>query len=158
MAIAMCPGSFDPPTNGHIDVIERASRHFDKVIVSVVGNPAKKPLFDADERLTFLKDALSHLGNVEVETHDGLTVELARQRGADVIVKGLRAVSDLEYELQMAQMNSNMNPEVDTFFVVTNPRWSFISSSLVREVARFGKDVSGMVPAGVNTALKALFG
>lgn len=158
MAIAMCPGSFDPPTNGHLDVIERASRHFDKVIVSVVGNPAKKPLFDADERLTFLKDALSHLGNVEVEAHDGLTVELARQRGADVIVKGLRAVSDLEYELQMAQMNSNMNPEVDTFFVVTNPRWSFISSSLVKEVARFGKDVSGMVPPSVNAALKARFG
>ena len=158
MAIAMCPGSFDPPTNGHLDVIERASRHFDKVIVSVVGNPAKKPLFDADERLTFLRDALSHLGNVEIEAHEGLTVELARQRGADVIVKGLRAVSDLEYELQMAQMNSNMNPEVDTFFVVTNPRWSFISSSLVKEVARFGKDVSGMVPPSVNTALKARFG
>lgn len=158
LAVAICPGSFDPPTNGHIDVIERASRHFEKVIVSVVGNPSKKPLFDTDERITFLKEALSHLTNVEVEAHDGLTVDLAGERGADVIVKGLRAVSDLEYELQMAQMNSNMRPEVDTFFVVTNPRWSFISSSLVKEVARFGQDVGGMVPPGVEAALKARFG
>lgn len=157
MAIALCPGSFDPPTNGHIDVIQRASRHFDQVIVSVVENPSKKPLFDTQERLALLKEVLSHLSNVSIESHMGLTVDLARERGADVIVKGLRAISDLEYELQMAQMNSSLMESVDTMFISTNPQWVFISSSLVKEVARYGGDVSGLVPPSVNEALSRRF-
>lgn len=153
MAIALCPGSFDPPTNGHIDVVERASRHFDRVIVSVVANPAKKSLFDVQERVVLLSGVLGHLPNVEVTSHSGLLVELARERGADVIVKGLRALSDVEYELQMAQMNTNLFEEVDTMFIITNPKWSFISSSLVKEVAALGGDVSRFVPKAVNEAL-----
>lgn len=153
MAIALCPGSFDPPTNGHIDVIQRASRHFERVIVSVVENPSKKPLFDTEERLALLKEVLGHLSNVSIESHTGLTVDLARERGADVIVKGLRAISDLESELQMAQMNSSLLESVDTMFISTNPQWVFISSSLVKEVARYGGDVSGLVPPSVNDAL-----
>lgn len=153
MAIALCPGSFDPPTNGHVDVVERASRHFDRVIVSVVTNPAKKSLFDAKERVALLTEVLSHLPNVEVTSNDGLLVELARVKGADVIVKGLRALSDVEYELQMAQMNTNLYDAVDTMFIITNPKWSFISSSLVKEVAALGGDVSRFVPKAVNAAL-----
>lgn len=153
MAIALCPGSFDPPTNGHIDVVERASHHFDRVIVSVVSNPAKKALFDAQERVALLKEVLGHLTNVEVTSHEGLLVELAQERGADVIVKGLRALSDVEYELQMAQMNTNLLESVDTMFIITNPKWSFISSSLVKEVAVLGGDVSRFVPEAVNEAL-----
>ncbi len=153
MGVALCPGSFDPPTNGHVDVIERASRHFDRVIVSVVENPSKQPLFDTEERLALLKEVLGHLPNVSIESHTGLTVDLASERGADVIVKGLRAISDLEYELQMAQMNSSLLETVDTMFISTNPQWVFISSSLVKEVARYGGDVSGLVPAPVNEAL-----
>ncbi|HVE76512.1 MAG TPA: pantetheine-phosphate adenylyltransferase [Actinomycetota bacterium] len=158
MAVALVPGSFDPPTNGHIDVIERAARHFEKVIVSVVVNPSKDPLFDAEERIGLLKDALAHLTNIEVLAHEGLTVVLAAERHADVIVRGLRAVSDLEYELQMAQMNASLQSEVDTLFIPPDPRWSFISSSLVKEVARFGRDVSELVPKGVAEALSRRFG
>ncbi len=157
MAVALVPGSFDPPTNGHIDVIERAARHFEKVIVSVVVNPSKDPLFDAEERIALLKDALAHLTNIEVLAHEGLTVVLAAERHADVIVRGLRAVSDLEYELQMAQMNASLQSEVDTLFIPPDPRWSFISSSLVKEVARFGRDVSELVPKGVAEALSRRF-
>jgi pantetheine-phosphate adenylyltransferase len=157
MATALYPGSFDPPTNGHLDVVERACRHFDKVIVAVVTNPNKRPLFDAEERVDLLKTTLGHLPNVEIVQHEGLTVELARDKGAGVIVKGLRAVSDLESELQMAQMNANLYPEADTFFVSTNPKWSFISSSLIREVARLGGSVSGLVPPQVDEALRAKF-
>lgn len=158
MATALCPGSFDPPTNGHIDVVERASRHFERVVVAVVSNPSKKPLFDIEERLSLLKDVLGHLDNVEIEAHEGLTVDLARSRGADVIVKGLRAISDMEYELQMAQMNSSLFDRVDTMFIATNPRWSFISSSLVKEVARLGGEISPYVPTQVAGALRAKFG
>ena len=153
MTLALCPGSFDPPTNGHIDVVERAASHFERVIVPVVDNPSKSGMFTPAERVELLKVVLAHLTNVEVEAHDGLLVELARARGATVIVKGFRAVSDFEYELQMAQMNSTLAPGVDTLFVATNPKWSFISSSLVKEVAKLGGDVSGLVPAVVAEAL-----
>ena len=153
MAVAICPGSFDPPTNGHIDVLERASKHFERVIVSVVANPDKNPMFDAQERVALLKEVLSHLDNVEVASHDGLLVDFARERGADVIVKGFRAVSDFDYELQMAQMNSSLMEGVDTLFIATNPKWSFISSSLVKEVARLGGDVSDHVPQPVFEAI-----
>ncbi|MEO7803015.1 MAG: pantetheine-phosphate adenylyltransferase [Actinomycetota bacterium] len=153
MAIALCPGSFDPPTYGHIDVIERAAKHFTSVVVVVVVNPSKVPWFDEAERVTLLKEVLGHLPNVEIESHSGLLVEFAKQKGADVIVKGLRAISDIEYELQMAQMNSSLYEDVDTMFITTNPRWGFVSSSLVKEVASYGGNVSALVPPTVDQAL-----
>jgi pantetheine-phosphate adenylyltransferase len=157
LAVAICPGSFDPPTNGHLDVIERASRHFERVLVCVAENPAKTPLFNAAERVELLRSALGHLTNVEVESYQGLLVDYARRRGAGVIVKGLRALSDVERELQMAQMNAGLYREVDTMFITTDPRWSFVSSSGVKEVAGFGGDVSSLVPASVNEALAGRF-
>lgn len=157
MTVALCPGSFDPPTNGHIDVVERAARHFDRVIVSVITNPSKSPLFEAWERMRFLSEALSHLSNVEVVEHEGLTVDLAAARSVDVIVKGLRAVSDMESELQQAQMNASLLPNVDTLFIATNPKWSFLSSSLIKEVARYKGVVTGLVPNSVEDALKKRF-
>jgi pantetheine-phosphate adenylyltransferase len=153
MAVALCPGSYDPPTNGHVDVIERAARHFEAVIVAVIANPGKNALFSLEERTAMLKDALSHIDNLEIVSFDGLLVDLARARGISVIVKGLRAVSDFEYELQMAQMNNALLPDLDTMFVTAKPSWAFLSSSLVKEVARFGGAVDGLVPAGVAKAL-----
>lgn len=153
MTVALCPGSFDPPTNGHVDVVERASRHFQRLIVAVLRNPAKAALLDAGERVRLLEEMLGHLPNVEVEDHDGLLVDLARRRGAGVIVKGIRAAADAGYEVQMAQMNAALLPEIDTLLIPASPRWSFLSSTLVKEVARLGGDVSGLVPPGVHDAL-----
>lgn len=158
MAVAICPGSFDPPTNGHVDVIQRASRHFEQVIVSVVENPAKKSLLEAGIRVGLLREVLAHLPNVEVEAYEGLLVDLARARRAGVIVKGLRALSDVERELQMAQMNAGLLEGVDTVFFVTDPRWSFVSSSLVKEVAAYGGEIGGLVPPAVVTVLRARLG
>jgi len=157
VATALCPGSFDPVTLGHVDIIERTARHFDEVIVAVSRNPQKtQSLFDLEERQAMLKEAVAHLDNVRIEFFKGLLVEFARDHGADAIVKGLRAVSDFDYELQMAQMNQRLTG-IDTFFLSTSPQYSFLSSSLVREVARFGGDVSGMVPKHVNDRLVELF-
>lgn len=157
MPTALCPGSFDPPTNGHIDVIERAARHFDSVLVAVIANPSKSPLFSVEERMGMLADALAHVGNVEVASFDGLLVDFARERGVEIVVKGLRAVSDFEYELQMAQMNAALTPGLDTMFVTATPAWAFLSSSLVKEVARYGGDVESLVPPGVAKALAERF-
>ena len=157
MARALCPGSFDPVTNGHLDIIERAGRHFDTVVVAVLENPAKQPLFSVEERVSMLKEAASELGNVEVDPFSGLLVDYARLRGSSVIVKGLRAVTDFEYEIQMAQMNERLSG-IDTFFISTSPQYSFLSSSLVREVARFGGDVTNMVPPAVAKRLVERFG
>ena len=154
MTAALCPGSFDPPTNGHIDVIERTSRHFSKVLVAVIANPSKQALFSLDERKQMLADALAHVDNVEIDAFDGLLVDFARSRGIGVVVKGLRAVSDFEYELQMAEMNAALAPGLDTMFVTAKPAWAFLSSSLVKEVSRFGGAVEGLVPEGVAAALK----
>ena len=153
MATALCPGSFDPVTLGHLDIIERSARHFDEVIIAVIRNPQKtQSLFSLEERQQMLKEALSHVQNVRIEFFKGLLVEFAKEHGADAIVKGLRAVSDFDYELQMAQMNQKLSG-IDTFFLSTSPQYSFLSSSLVREVARFGGDVSAMVPKHVNGRL-----
>jgi pantetheine-phosphate adenylyltransferase len=149
---ALCPGTFDPVTNGHLDIIGRAARCFDAVVVGVLENPSKQPLFRLDERVGMLEEAVSDLGNVRVEAFRGLLVEYAKAQGARAIVKGLRAVSDYEYEIQMAQMNHRLG-EVETLFMPTSPRWSFLSSSLVKEVARFGGDVEGLVPDYVRKAL-----
>jgi pantetheine-phosphate adenylyltransferase len=154
VATALCPGSFDPPTNGHIDVIERASRYFDGVVVAVIANPSKAPLFSLEERTQMLSEALAHVENVEIASFDGLLVDFADTRSLKVVVKGLRAVSDFEYELQMAQMNSTLSPGLDTMFMTAKPAWAFLSSSLVKEVARYGGAVEGLVPSGVAKALQ----
>ena len=157
MATALCPGSFDPVTNGHVDIIERTARHFDGVIVAVTRNPQKsQSRFDLVERHEMLSDAVQHLQNVRIETLKGLVVDFAKEHGAELIVKGLRAVSDFEYELQMAQMNKRLSG-IDTVFISTAPEYSFLSSSLVCEVAKFGGDVSAMVPPGVSARLVERF-
>jgi pantetheine-phosphate adenylyltransferase len=150
---ALCPGTFDPVTNGHIDVIERAARLFDRVVVAVIDNPNKEPMFTAEERVEMLEESVTGLSNVEVASFGGLLVEYARERGIGIIVKGLRAVSDFDYELQMAQMNRHLSG-VETCFVPTNPQWSYLSSSLVKEVAQLGGDVSALVPGHVLPLLK----
>jgi pantetheine-phosphate adenylyltransferase len=154
---ALCPGTFDPVTNGHLDIIARASRQFDRVVVAASQNPAKDPLFTVDERMAMLKEAVSDLANVEVDSFRGLLVHFAKERGASVIVKGLRAVSDFDYELQMAQMNHRVG-DVETFFVSTSPEWSYLSSSLLKEVARLGGDIDGLVPAFVQERLMEKLG
>lgn len=158
MTLALCPGSFDPPTNGHVDVVERASRHFERVIVAVVHNPSKRGLLRPEERVALLEEALAHLPSVSVEAYEGLLVDLVRERGAGVILKGLRSTSDTPYELQMATINATLLPFADTMFVVASPRWSFVSSSMVKEVARYGGDVSSFVPEGVARALARCYG
>ena len=154
---ALCPGTFDPVTNGHLDIIERASKHFGTLVAAVLQNPAKEPLFSVDERVALLKEAVAGMSNVEVDSFDGLLVDFARARGAGVIVKGLRAVSDFEYELQMAHMNRHLTG-VETFFVMSEPRWSYVSSSLLKDVAGHGGDVSGLLPDFVLEQLMARIG
>ena len=157
MSTALCPGSFDPVTLGHIDIIERSSRHFEQVIVAVIRNPQKtQSLFTLEERQEMLAECTAHLPNLRIEFFKGLLVEFAREHGANAIVKGLRAVSDFDYELQMAQMNQRLSG-IDTFFLSTSPNYSFLSSSLVREVARYGGDVTSMVPPVVAQRLKDRF-
>jgi pantetheine-phosphate adenylyltransferase len=149
----VCPGSFDPVTNGHIDVIERMSPIFDEVVVAVLINKSKQGLFTTEERIELLRASVADLPNVTVDSFHGLLVDFCKVRGISVIVKGLRAVSDFDYELQMGQMNHSL-AEVETLFMPTNPLYSFLSSSLVREVATFGGDVSKLVPAPVLAALQ----
>lgn len=153
--IAVCPGSYDPVTNGHLDIITRASRTFDKVVVGVVNQPIrkKKTLFTADERIAFIENATAHLGNVEVQAFYTLLVEFARDSGAMAIVKGLRAISDFEYENEMAQLNYKLDAEVESFYVFARPEYSFLSSTGVKEMATFNGDISDLVPAEVATAL-----
>lgn len=154
---ALCPGTFDPVTNGHVDIIERAAQQFDRVVVAVLDNPGKQPLFGVEERVAMLKEATAGIDRVEVNAFSGLLVEYAIRMGAKVIVKGLRAVTDFEYEIQMAQMNQRLGG-VETFFMTTDPTWSYLSSSLVREVARFGGDVDGLVPPVVAERLREKLG
>ena len=150
--IALCPGTFDPVTNGHIDIIQRAGRCFERVVVAVLENPAKEPLFSSDERVAMLKEAVVEVENAEVDSFSGLLVDYAAARDIRIIVKGLRAVTDFDFELQMAQMNHRMT-SVETFFVPTSPQWSYLSSSLIKEVMRFGGDISGLVPEFVRDRL-----
>lgn len=150
---ALVPGSFDPVTLGHLDIIERTARHFDTVIVAVIRNPQKtQSLFSLEERQELLRECLAHVPNMRIAVFKGLLVDFARDQGAQAIVKGLRAVSDFDYELQMAQMNQRLSG-IDTFFLSTSPQYSFLSSSLVKEVARYGGDVSSMVPSVVAERL-----
>jgi pantetheine-phosphate adenylyltransferase len=145
---AVCPGSFDPVTNGHLDVIVRAAAMYDEVVVAVLVNESKRGLFEISERIELLTEVVAPWPNVSVESFKGLLVDFCRERDIPVAVKGLRAVSDFEYELQMAQMNHRLGP-VETMFMTTNPLYSFLSSSLVKEVAKYGGDVSGLVPDAV---------
>jgi pantetheine-phosphate adenylyltransferase len=141
----VCPGSFDPVTNGHLDVIGRASRLYDEVFVAVLINQSKQGLFDVEERIELLGQTTAELGNVRIEAFHGLLVDFCRQRDIPVVLKGLRAVSDFDYELQMAQMNHRLTG-VETLFIATNPDYSFLSSSLIKEVATYGGNVAGLVP------------
>ncbi|GAA2268285.1 MULTISPECIES: pantetheine-phosphate adenylyltransferase [Kitasatospora] len=152
MRRAVCPGSFDPITNGHLDIIERASKLYDVVHVVVAINPNKKGMFSVDERIALIEETTAQCGNVVVESHQGLLVDYCRERGIPAIIKGLRAVSDFDYELQMAQMNHGLTG-VETLFVPTSPTYSFLSSSLVKEVAAYGGDVSHLLPEPVHRQL-----
>jgi pantetheine-phosphate adenylyltransferase len=154
--IAICPGSYDPITNGHVDVISRASVMFDELIVAVVNASVRKSqsLFSAEERIAFIEDATTHLGNVRVEPFSNLVVEFARERGAKAIVKGLRAISDFEYELEMNQLNRQLASDIESIYLMASPQYSFLSSSGVKEIATFGGDVSELVPEPVARRLK----
>jgi len=152
MRRAVCPGSYDPATNGHLDVIERAARQFDEVVVAVLINKTKRCLFDVSDRIEMLKETTEQLPNVRVDSWHGLLVDYCTANGIATIVKGLRAVSDFDYELQMAQLNYQMSG-VDTMFIPSKPHYSFLSSSLVKEVAAYGGDVSHLVPATVHQRL-----
>jgi pantetheine-phosphate adenylyltransferase len=151
---AVVPGSFDPVTSGHVDIIERASRAFDRVIVAVGVNPSKNPMFTLTERCEILVEVCEPYPNVRVDTLDGLLVEFARRHEAQVIVKGLRAVSDFEYEFQQALMNSHMAPEVETFFLMARPEHLFLSSSLIKNVAGLGGPIHGLVPSTVERRIR----
>jgi pantetheine-phosphate adenylyltransferase len=151
---AVCPGSFDPVTNGHLDIVQRAATLFDEVVVAVGVNASKNRLFSADERIAMLEEACAGWSNVRVDGFTGLLTDFCQAHDVHAIVKGLRAVSDFDYELQMAQMNSSLAP-IETVFVPTSPEWSFLASSLVKEVATFGGDVSGLVPGFVLERLTA---
>lgn len=158
--IAICPGSYDPVTNGHLDIIRRASRTFDRVVVGVVNQPIrkKKTLFTAAERQTFIEDATTGLENVEVEVFSNLLVEFAREVGATAVVKGLRAISDFEYENEMAQLNYKLDPGIESVYVFAHPEYSFLSSTGVKEMATFNADVTDLVPAPVAAALSDKLG
>ncbi len=156
--VAVYPGSFDPITNGHLDIIERASDVFDRLIVAVLANPRKAPLLDAETRVRVIREALDGAGvptdRIEIEAFDGLTVDLCRARGAGSIVRGLRAISDFETEMQLAHNNRILAPEVDTIFFMTSVANGYVSSSLVKEIAAFGGDVSTMIPPAAAAALR----
>jgi pantetheine-phosphate adenylyltransferase len=156
---AVCPGSYDPVTNGHLDIIGRASRIFDRVVVGVVNRPVRKqtPMFTAEERKAFLEDATSDLGNVEVKVFSNLLVEFARENGAVAIVKGLRAISDFEYEFEMNQLNRKLADDIESVYIFASANYSFLSSTGVKEMATFGGNVGDLVPAPVAAALAERF-
>ena len=155
--VAIYPGSFDPVTNGHIDIIERGLKLFDKVIVTILYNPKKEYLFSLEERLEMLKDCTKNYKNVEIDSYDGLLVDYADSRKAHAILRGLRAMSDFEYEFQMALMNRRLNRDVQTVFLMTGFRWIYTSSSIIKEAVQFGGNIEGMVPPLVKKKLKAKF-
>ena len=151
--IAIYPGSFDPLTNGHVDIIKRGYKIFDKIIVAILHNVAKKPLFSVEERMNMIRQCTKEFPNIEVDHFNGLLTEYAKEKNVNAIIRGMRVVSDFENEFQMAMMNRSLNRDIQTIFLMTGLRWVFISSSTIKEVASFGGDVSKMVPAYVNTKL-----
>lgn len=150
MTTAIYPGSFDPITNGHLDVLERASKIFKKVIIAILVNPNKNSFLSTETKITLIKESVSHLENVEVDSFTGLTVEYAKAKKANVLIRGLRAVSDYEYEMQMAQINQNLGPQLDTIFLITKVENNFVSSSIVKEISLLDGDISQFVPEPVN--------
>jgi pantetheine-phosphate adenylyltransferase len=155
--IAIYPGSFDPVTNGHLDILKRGLKLFDKIIVAILHNPGKESLFTMQERVVMLKETLKGFRNTEIDTFDGLLVDYAAKRNAHAILRGMRAVSDFEYEFQLALMNRRLNREIQTVFLMTGLRWIFTSSSIIKEAAQFGGNIEGMVPASVLKKLKKKF-
>lgn len=158
MKRALTPGTFDPITSGHMDVITRASRIMDEVIVAVAASDKKKPLFDLDERVSLVKQAVCHIPNVRVEPFDELLVDFARRMDAEVVIKGLRAITDFEYEFQMTAMNYQLDRELETTFIMSPPQYMYLSSSIVREIALMGGSLNGLVPDCVKAALRNKFG
>ena len=155
MRIAVYPGSFDPVTNGHLDIIRRASRIYDRLIVGVLNNPNKKtPMFSVEERISMIREVTADIPNVEADSFTGLLVDFAKAKGAEVIVKGLRTVADFEYEFQMALLNKALNPEYETVFLMTDTKYSYISSSMVKELAGFRGDLTGLVPEAIISRIK----
>lgn len=155
--IAVYPGTFDPITNGHIDILQRALVVFDRIIVAIATNPRKQPLFSIDERIAFIRHAIGGDERVEYDSFSGLLIDYCRQRNAICVVRGLRAMADFEYEFQFAHMNRRLAPEIDSIFFMTDERNHYVSSSLVKEVASFGGDISGLVPTEVELALRAKY-
>lgn len=154
MTIAVVPGSFDPITAGHMDIIKRVSSLYDKVIIGIVVNPSKKPLFSLEDRVKMVKEAIRDNKKIEVDSFNGLLVEFVKKHGARVIIRGLRAVSDFEHEFQMAQLNRRLNSDVETMFVMASPEYAYLSSSVVKEIAQYGGDISGLVPPNVDESLR----
>ncbi|PAV29895.1 pantetheine-phosphate adenylyltransferase [Virgibacillus profundi] len=152
--LAICPGSFDPITLGHLDIIERGASIFDRVTVTVFNNQSKAPLFSVEERIDLIKESTKHLPNVSVDSSDRLLMDYATEKNAHAIIRGLRAISDFEYEMQITSMNRKLNKDIETFFMMTNNQYSFLSSSIVKEVARYKANVSDLVPEVVEKALK----
>ena len=156
--VAIYPGSFDPVTNGHLDIVKRGLKLFDKIIVTILYNPGKETLFSVEERLGMLRESMKSLSHIEIDHYDGLLVDYAAKRKAQAILRGMRAVSDFEYEFQMALMNRRLDREIQTVFLMTGLRWIFASSSIIKEAARFGGNIEGMVPPNVLRKLKIKFG
>ena len=156
--VAIYPGTFDPITNGHLSVVNRALKIFDKLVIAILTNPAKSPLFTLEERIYMIKEAVQNGANIEVDTFDGLLVDYAVQKETNVIVRGLRALSDFEHEFQTALMNRKLNREVQSIFLMTDYKWFYTSSTIIKEAASFNGDVSGLVPELVNQKLKQKFG
>ena len=153
MKIAICPGSFDPITKGHVDILERTSKLFDKVYAVVMVNPSKKPTFSTEERVEMIKKCTAHLNNVEAESYAGLIADYAKEKNACTLVKGLRAVTDFEYEFQQALTNKKLNPNLETLFMVTNQEYMYLSSTIVRQIAEFGGDIEQFVPHEIKDEL-----
>ncbi len=155
--LAICPGSFDPITNGHLDIIQRGAKIFDEVIVAIFNNQSKTPLFTVDERIHLIEQSTKDIPNVSVDVSEGLLVDYAHHRNAHAVLRGLRAVSDFEYEMQITSMNKKLEPEIETFFMMTNNQYSFLSSSIVKEVAKYHGNISDLVPEVVRAALVTKF-
>lgn len=156
--LAICPGSFDPITNGHLDIVQRGAKIFDEVVIVIFNNSSKSPLFTAEERANLISKAVKDMPNVRVDISSGLLVEYAKEKKADAILRGLRAVSDFEYEMQITSMNKRLEPEIETFFMMTNTQYSYLSSSIVKEVARYNGNINDLVPDVVAEALREKFG
>ncbi|GGN49157.1 pantetheine-phosphate adenylyltransferase [Oceanobacillus indicireducens] len=155
--LAIVPGSFDPFTNGHLDIVERGAKTFDEILVTVFNNQAKSPLFTVEERVNLIKESTKHLPNVKVDSSDFLLMDYAAEKNANAVIRGLRAISDFEYEMQITSMNRKLNKDIETFFIMTNNQFSFLSSSMIKEVAQYNGNITGLVPEIVELALKKKF-